>query len=105
MGRGDQIDTCNGSHPMVGIAAVQGIGQHIFRANLPDLDIGNSRDQGLGITLTGSLNSNMGDEIEGLFFFLLVFAGTKGFHDLDLVTLPLVATVGGIRIRWVLQGV
>jgi hypothetical protein len=72
---------------------------------LPDLNIGNSRDQGLGVALTGSLNIDMGNEIEGLFFFLLVFAGAKGFHNLGLVTLTLMATVGSVRVRWVLQGV
>ena len=47
---------------------------------------------------TGRLYIHMGDEIQGLFLFVGVLGFAEGLHDLDLITLPLMAAVCGIRI-------
>ena len=60
-------------------------------------------NQGIGITCRGRLYINMSDQIQGSGFLIFIICFCKCFHYLNLVTLPLMAAVGRIRVRRIFE--
>ncbi len=57
----------------------------------------------MGIAFTGLFYFNIGNEIERFFLLIHILRVRVSFHDLDLVSLTFMSTVGCIRIGRILE--